>query len=78
MTVVSVCFNVNDYGTDIRIADSLGGDIFYSLGLSLVTGMPRKPHWPIKTHVWVNAGQLDSLNRGERSRLTIVPMTNLL
>ncbi|KIL63859.1 hypothetical protein M378DRAFT_186916 [Amanita muscaria Koide BX008] len=47
--------------------DSLGGDIFYSLGLSLVTNIPRKPHWPVKAHTWINAGQLDSLNYGEPS-----------
>ncbi|KAF8736125.1 hypothetical protein AX14_000848 [Amanita brunnescens Koide BX004] len=43
--------------------DSLGGDIHYSLGVSVVSDIPKKPHWPIKSHVWVNCGQLDSLDR---------------
>ncbi|KAF8630232.1 hypothetical protein AX15_003034 [Amanita polypyramis BW_CC] len=44
-------------------ADSLGGDVYYTLGLSLVSNIPKKPHWPVKSHVWVNCGQLDCLDR---------------
>lgn len=51
--------------TDLPIADSLGGDIYYSLGLSVVSDIPQKPHWPIKSHIWVNCGQLDSLDRSK-------------
>ncbi|KAF8340133.1 surface antigen-domain-containing protein [Amanita rubescens] len=43
--------------------DSLGGDVHYSLGLSVISNIPKKPHWPVKSHVWVNCGQLDSLDR---------------
>jgi len=50
-------------------ADSLGGDVFWAAGASLITHLPRKPHWPVKAHAFLNAGQLESLHRphqGER------------
>ncbi|EIN09167.1 mitochondrial protein [Punctularia strigosozonata HHB-11173 SS5] len=43
--------------------DSLGGDIYYSAGLSLISDIPRKAHWPVKTHVFVNAGRLDTMSQ---------------
>lgn len=42
-------------------ADSLGGDAFWSLGLSCLSPIPRKPHWPLMLHTFVNAGQLCQL-----------------
>ena len=51
------------------IADSLGGDVHYSLGLSVISNIPKKPHWPVKSHVWVNCGQLDSLDRSKFDHL---------
>ncbi|PFH50483.1 hypothetical protein AMATHDRAFT_144908 [Amanita thiersii Skay4041] len=53
--------------------DSLGGDIYYSFGLSCVTNIPRKPHWPVKSHIWLNAGQLDSLSQDNRLRWSLPP-----
>lgn len=47
-----------------RLADALGGDVFWAAGLSLFGDIPRKPHWPVKTHLWVNAGRLDALDVG--------------
>ncbi|KAJ2930987.1 hypothetical protein H1R20_g6135, partial [Candolleomyces eurysporus] len=44
-------------------ADSVGGDIYYSVGASIISNIPNKPHWPIKTHAWVNAGRLDQVDR---------------
>ncbi|KZV68356.1 mitochondrial protein [Peniophora sp. CONT] len=41
--------------------DSVGGDLLWAAGASLVTNIPRVPHWPLKFHAFVNAGQLDSL-----------------
>ncbi|KAI0746553.1 surface antigen-domain-containing protein [Daedaleopsis nitida] len=43
-------------------ADSLGGNLYWSAGLSLISDIPRKPHWPIKTHLFVNAGRLDVMD----------------
>jgi outer membrane protein insertion porin family len=45
--------------------DSLGGDLFWAAGVSLITHLPRKPHWPIKAHAFLNAGQLEPLRRHE-------------
>jgi outer membrane protein insertion porin family len=36
--------------------------MYWSAGLSVVSDIPGKPHWPIKTHMFVNAGRLDSRN----------------
>ncbi|TFL02734.1 mitochondrial protein [Pterulicium gracile] len=46
-------------------ADSLGGDAYWSAGLSLISDIPKKPHWPVKTHAYVNAGRLDCLDRSD-------------
>jgi outer membrane protein insertion porin family len=45
--------------------DSLGGDLFWAAGVSLITHLPRKPHWPVKAHAFLNAGQLEPLHRHE-------------
>ncbi|KAG7096661.1 hypothetical protein E1B28_004076 [Marasmius oreades] len=44
-------------------SDSLGGDLYWSAGLSLVSDIPNKPHWPIKAHAFLNAGRLDRLDK---------------
>ena len=46
-------------------ADALGGDIYFSAGLSVISDIPKKPDWPVKTHLWVNAGRLDGVDRSE-------------
>ncbi|KZV87741.1 hypothetical protein EXIGLDRAFT_773379 [Exidia glandulosa HHB12029] len=46
--------------------DSLGGDLYWAAGVSLIGDIPRKPHWPLKTHAWVNAGRLDGLDLARR------------
>ncbi|PVG00819.1 hypothetical protein CPB86DRAFT_728922, partial [Serendipita vermifera] len=43
--------------------DSLGGDIYWAAGVSLIGDIPRKPHWPLKPHIYVNAGKLSTLDR---------------
>jgi len=45
--------------------DSLGGELYYALGLSILSSIPKKPHWPLKTHLFVNAGRLDRLDQCE-------------
>lgn len=42
--------------------DSLGGDLYWAAGLSLIADIPRRSHWPLKTHFFVNAGRLDTLD----------------
>ncbi|GJJ11440.1 hypothetical protein Clacol_005673 [Clathrus columnatus] len=42
--------------------DSLGGEIYWAVGASLLGDLPRKAHWPVKTHLFVNAGRLDIRN----------------
>lgn len=48
------------------LADSLGGDIYWAVGASLIGDILHKPHWPLKSHFFVNAGNLDSLDHGQR------------
>ncbi len=43
--------------------DSLGGSLYWSTGVSLISDIPRKPHWPVKTHLFVNAGRLDNVDK---------------
>ncbi|KAH9922450.1 surface antigen-domain-containing protein [Amylocystis lapponica] len=45
--------------------DSLGGDMYWSAGMSLISDIPRKPHWPVKMHAFVNAGRLDALDKSK-------------
>ncbi|KAF9041211.1 surface antigen-domain-containing protein [Panaeolus papilionaceus] len=44
--------------------DSLGGEVYYSAGLSVVGDIPTKEHWPVKLHGWMNAGRLDTIGPG--------------
>lgn len=68
-------FKVNGLGPHDG-ADSVGGDIYYSLGASVISKVPKKPHWPVSLHGWVNAGRLDQLNKGTSSQL--IPCSLLL
>ncbi|KAH9039514.1 surface antigen-domain-containing protein [Lactarius pseudohatsudake] len=42
--------------------DSLGGDLFWTAGASVITHLPYKPLWPVKAHAFLNAGQLESVS----------------
>jgi hypothetical protein len=44
----------------ITIDDSVGGDMYWAAGASVIGPLPLKPHWPLKTHMFINAGRLDS------------------
>ncbi|KAI0077621.1 hypothetical protein K474DRAFT_1661556 [Panus rudis PR-1116 ss-1] len=44
-------------------SDSLGGNLYWATGLSLISDIPRKPHWPVKLHAFVNAGHLDAVDK---------------
>lgn len=47
------------------LADSLGGDCHWSVGASVISNLPLKPHWPLKAHMWLNAGRLDAIDQSE-------------
>jgi len=40
----------------------VGGELMWSGGLSLISDIPRKAHWPLKSHMFINAGRLDRLD----------------
>lgn len=44
-------------------ADSLGGDLYWAAGLSLISDIPKRPQWPVKLHGFVNLGRLDSRDK---------------
>lgn len=46
-----------------NLDDSVGGDLYYSAGVSVVSDIPTRPHWPVKTHAWINAGRLEGLDQ---------------
>ena len=39
--------------------------MYYSAGASVISDIPTKAHWPVKAHLWVNAGRLDGVNQGQ-------------
>ncbi|KIK65641.1 hypothetical protein GYMLUDRAFT_39139 [Collybiopsis luxurians FD-317 M1] len=43
--------------------DSMGGDLYWSTGLSVISNIPRKGHWPVKSHVFLDAGRLDAIDK---------------
>ncbi|KAJ2538781.1 hypothetical protein EV175_006422 [Coemansia sp. RSA 1933] len=60
--------------------DSIGGDIFYAAGISLLTPLPLVSTNVVKGHVWANAGQLALMDRrglqrrkGELHRFLLSP-----
>ncbi|KAF9076566.1 mitochondrial protein [Rhodocollybia butyracea] len=44
-------------------SDSLGGDLYWSTGFSVISDIPRKKHWPLKMHMFLNAGRLDVVDK---------------
>ena len=44
-------------------ADSLGGDLYWAAGLSIISDVTKRPHWPVKLHSFVNLGRLDSRDK---------------
>ncbi|OSD07820.1 hypothetical protein PYCCODRAFT_1358249 [Trametes coccinea BRFM310] len=55
-------FRMNGMGPHDGV-DSLGGSMYWSTGLSLISNIPRKPHWPVKAHLFLNAGRLDNVDK---------------
>jgi outer membrane protein insertion porin family len=46
-------------------ATSVGGDVYYALGLSGVGNVPKRPEWPVKLHGWVNVGRVQGIDGGK-------------
>lgn len=65
VSVWDVAFLCGVYECGARyIVDSLGGDYYWTAGLSLISDLPPKPHWPLKAHFFLNAGQLQGSQPG--------------
>lgn len=54
-----------------RIADSIGGDVFWAAGLSVISDLPFRPWWPVKSHLFINAGRLEAFDRCTSNHITI-------
>ncbi|CAE6452987.1 unnamed protein product [Rhizoctonia solani] len=59
-------FRPNGMGPRDR-KDSVGGDMYWAVGASIIGPLPRKPNWPLKTHLFVNAGRLDTYDTRKSS-----------
>lgn len=46
-------------------SDSLGGELYWSAGLSVIADIPKKPNWPVKTHFFINSGRLDNIDKSK-------------
>ncbi|KAI0726576.1 surface antigen-domain-containing protein [Fomitopsis betulina] len=57
-------FRVNGLGPQDG-PDSLGGDLYWAAGLSLISDIPKRPQWPVKLHGFVNLGRLDSRDKSQ-------------
>ncbi|WVW78557.1 hypothetical protein I302_100513 [Kwoniella bestiolae CBS 10118] len=44
-------------------SDSLGGDLSWALGLSVFAPIPKKEHWPLKLHGFINGGKVVAYDR---------------
>ncbi|CAE6479486.1 unnamed protein product [Rhizoctonia solani] len=59
-------FRPNEMGPKDK-NDSVGGDMYWAAGASIIGPLPRKPEWPVKTHLFVNAGRLDTYDTKKSS-----------
>jgi len=62
----------------VCLVDSLGGELYWAAGLSLISDFPKKPHWPVKTHLFLNAGRLDNIDRGELIPASVISPLSFL
>jgi outer membrane protein insertion porin family len=37
--------------------------LYWSVGLSLISNIPKRPNWPVKTHLFINSGRLDNIDK---------------
>jgi outer membrane protein insertion porin family len=57
-------------------ADSLGGNIMLATGVSVVSDIPYKAHWPVKLHWFANAGRLGAWEDGMFAS-SLLPLSRL-
>ena len=62
----------------VCLVDSLGGELYWAAGLSLISDLPKKSHWPVKTHLFLNAGRLDNIDKGELISVAALPPLSLV
>lgn len=43
----------------------------------MVSNIPTKSHWPVKTHAWINAGRLEGIDQCEANDLYVLRVVNL-
>lgn len=55
--------------------DSLGGDLAYGLGVSLFAPIPKKEHWPLKLHTFMNIGKVVGYDQDRSFADNIVRLT---
>ena len=69
---------VSSWNLFVCLVDSLGGELYWAAGLSLISDFPKKPHWPVKTHLFLNAGRLDNIDGGELIPATVISPLSFL
>lgn len=57
-------FKVGGLGMSDK-TDSLGGDLAYALGVSMIAPIPRKESWPLKLHTFLNMGKVLRYDQSE-------------
>ncbi|KAF9220729.1 hypothetical protein BS17DRAFT_769068 [Gyrodon lividus] len=57
-------------------ATSVGGDLYYALGLSVLGNVPKRPEWPVKLHGWVNAGRVQGIDGAPLQRTLHTAVTH--
>lgn len=61
-------FRLNSLGPKEK-NDSLGGDAYWTSGLSVIAPIPWREHWPVKLHSFLNAGQIAQVAQTKPVRL---------
>jgi outer membrane protein insertion porin family len=59
-------FKVGGLGMSDK-GDSLGGDLAYALGVSMIAPIPNKESWPLKLHSFLNMGKVLRYDQSESS-----------
>ena len=49
----------------------MGGDLHWAAGLSLITPIPTRAEWPLKGHIFMNAGRLVGFDNSESNVLSM-------
>lgn len=60
-------FKVGGLGMSDKM-DSLGGDLAYALGVSMIAPIPNKESWPLKLHSFLNLGKVMRYDQSESTQ----------